>query len=353
MPDTSKYDKVLALLIKQGFTFSFLTAADVPLHQAFVQRNWPGAITRGSFEYNKWKLGKRGGGSINLLICKKDGNLIGQIAYVPQQIVINKEIHNCYWGCNFMVDAEYKGSGIGAALEIYAKQYFPIILGNSPTTDSLKYKTQLGFKNIQGATIMMLPFKANHFLRLKLHSLNQGLKGLLSSVINPFLNVYWNVKLSSASGKIWKHTGINDIANLIPNKQKSIPVPHILHDQSFLNWRLNMPEPFRKNSPNILLSENKSSYFIYKRNANIISFYDFHFSSQQDLLSALKYLYKTEPGTTTIKLFANNKQEESLLKKAGFFSFKTKGMVTAYSEKGLFDSINKIHVDIIDGDGDI
>jgi predicted N-acetyltransferase YhbS len=353
MPSASKYDKVLALLIKQGYTFSFLTADDIPLHHAFVQRNWPGAITRGNFEYNKWKLGEREDGSINLLVCKKDGNIIGQIAYVSQQIVINKEIHDCYWGCNFMVDAEYKGIGIGAALEIYAKQYYPIILGNSPTTDSLKYKKQLGFKNIEGATTMMLPFKADHFVRLKLHNLNHGLKGLVSSAINPFLSIYWNIKLSSASTKAWQQTTIEEVKSLIANKQQAMSIPYILHDNSFLNWRLNMSEQFRQSEPNVLVSENKSSYLIYKRNGNIISIYDFHFPSQQELKSVLKYLHQTESGITTIKLFANNNQEEILFKKNGFFSFKTKGVVTAYSEKGLFDSFSKMHVDIIDGDGDI
>lgn len=353
MPSANKYDKVLALLIKQGYTFSFLTVDDIPLHQAFVQRNWPGAITRGNYQYNKWKLGEREDGSINLLVCKKDGNIIGQIAYVPQQIVIDKEIHDCYWGCNFMVDTEYKGAGIGAVLEIYAKQYFPIILGNSPTTDSLKYKKQLDFKNIEGATTMMLPFKADHFIRLKLTNLNHGLKGLVSSAINPFLSIYWNIKLSSAQGKIWKQATIKEIEPLIANKQQAISIPYILHDNFSLNWRLNMPEQFRQNNPNVLVSENRNSYLIYKRNGNIISMYDFLFSSQQELNSALKYLYQTEQGITTIKLFANNNQEENLFKKAGFFAFKTKGVVTAYSDKGLFNFINKMYVDIIDGDGDI
>lgn len=353
MPDTNKYDRVLALLIRQGYSFSFLTANDIPFHQAFVQRNWPGAVTRGIFEYNRWKLGEREDGSINLLICKKDGNIIGQIGYVPQQIVINKEIHDCYWGCNFMVDAEYKGAGIGAALEIFARQYFSIILGNSPTTDSLKYKKRLGFRNIDGATTMMLPFRADHFIRLKLNSLNKSVKGILSTIINPFLSVFWSTKLSSVTNKTWQQTRIEDIEPIITNKQQSISIPYILHDHFFLIWRLNMPEQFKQNTPNVLLSESKRSYFIYKRNGNIISLYDFHFSSQQELASAIKYLYKAEQGATTIKVFANNKHEEALFKKAGFFAFKTKGIVTAYSGKGMFNSVNKMHVDIIDGDGDI
>ncbi|RYE26326.1 MAG: N-acetyltransferase [Sphingobacteriales bacterium] len=350
MPDIRKYEKVLNFLMKDGYSFSFLCEQDIPLHKAFVERNWPGAVTRGSFDYNKWKLGTRADGNINLLVCKKDGQIVGQISYIAQQLVIDGQTHDCYWGCNFMVDAAYKGAGIGAALEVYALKYFPIILGNAPTLDSLKYKEAIGFKTLVGPTIMMLPLKADYFLKLKLHGSNKNVLRLISTAVNPFMSVYWSVKFANAA--VWKQTTIEEILPLIRTKQEYLDAPHVLHDNNFYAWRFNTPQQFKKKEVEILRSD-KGSYFIYKRSAALVYLYEFHFTNQQQLRSALKYIWKTERDATTIKVFANSTGEQSFFKKAGFFSFRTKGLVTAYSEKGLFNNVERMHVDIIDGDGDI
>jgi hypothetical protein len=349
----SEKEKLLDVLIKQGYSFSFLTTDEIELHQEFVKKNWPNSPTRGNFKYNKWKLGVRDAKSINLLICKKDNKIVGQIGYVPAKVMIDKVAHSCYWGCNFKILDDFKDSGIGAALDIYASTEFPVLLGYNPSPESIKYKKRIGFKYLEGPSTLLFPIKADYLLRLKSPAFLRNAIGLVSFFINPLLKVYTTLKLSAVNAASWENTSDELIIQRIASKQQLLDKPFILHDTNFIKWRCNPPAEF-KGKPSLLISsKNDKEYVIYYRSGHIINVYDQYFLSAQAVKSFIKVLCAQEKGATTIKVYANTAGEERIFKKSGFIGLRRKATITAFSAQNLFSNIDSMVMDLYDADGDI
>jgi hypothetical protein len=343
--------KILSMLEARGFSFSFLSEGDVEAHRDFVARNWPNAVTRSNYEYNKWKYGTRADGSINLLLCKKDGQIIGQIGYIPARLSIAGKVHDCVWGCNFKVDGAYKELGIGAALELYAAGIFPVILGNTPSADSIKYKRSIGYKFLEGPRVMMYPVKADHLLQLKGRKLPGVVLQVASAMANPVLAAYNTLRLPARSDT-WAQTGETGVAERIAVRQSHIPVPFIVHDEPFLQWRCNLPAGLREKARLFVYPGDELSYAICSVSGKVLNVYDFCFADSSVLRSFIKQASSIE-GISTIRIQANSSEEESLLRRSGFIAFRNKAVITAYSREKLFELFDKMHVDGYEGDIDI
>ncbi|MCD6062771.1 MAG: hypothetical protein K0R82_682 [Flavipsychrobacter sp.] len=343
--------KILSLLEARGFSFSFLSEGDVEVHRNFVARNWPNAVTRSNYEYNKWKYGTRANGSVNLLLCKKDRQIIGQIGYIPARLNINGKGHHCVWGCNFKVDDDYKELGIGAALELYAADVFPVILGNTPSADSMKYKKSIGYKFLEGPRVMMYPVKADHLLQLKGRKLPLVVLQVASAVANPVLAAYNTLRLPAQSDE-WTPANEARVAERIAVKQNQIAVPFILHDEQFLQWRCNLPAGLREKARLFVYSGDELSYVICSVSGKLLNVYDFSFADRSALRSFIKQVSSIED-ISTIRIQANSSEEETLLRRSGFIAFRNKAVITAYSREKLFERFDKMHVDGFDGDIDL
>ena len=344
-------EKILGILKNQGYSFAFLVKDEVPLHKEFVERNWPGAGTRGNYEYNSWKYGTRGD-AINLLVCKKDGKIIGQIGYVQARVWVNGSVHNSAWGCNFKVDESYRDVGIGAALELYAATQFPIILGNTPSAPSIKYKKAIGYQLLDGPVTMMLPLAADHVLQLKTPEALRGWMPLASVIITPFLRLLNRMRLRNNAGGRWLSSPPGDIATRIMQKERALAVPHIVHDTDFLKWRCKPIEGVRA-SPEMLMHDgDDASFAIYSASGKLINLYDFSFSSIDVAKSFIKLL-SANTAASTIKVLANGEDEVALFRKLGFIPFRTRAVITVYARDKNFDSERAMYVTLYDGDGDI
>ena len=342
--------KILAVLGSQGYSFSFFTPADVTAHKTFVEKNWPGTITRSNYDYNKWKYGTRADG-INLLLCKKDDRIIGQIGYIPATINIAGKVYDCVWGCNFKVEGDYKELGIGAALEIFASQHFPVILGNTPSKDSIKYKQALGYKFLDGPRILMFPVKTGHLLQLKGQSLPQAVLSAVSLLADPLLKIYNNVRFPPTRNS-WQLSDEQGIAARIDTKERSLTIPHIVHDERFLQWRCNLPPDLRPKAKILAYTTDNSSYAIYSLTGRVLNIYDYFFANTGLLRSLMAHLL-TVPGISTLRIQANSDEEEQMLHKYGFIPFRQKTVITAWSKDRLFDAFDKMYVTAYDGDMDI
>lgn len=339
------------MLEARGFSFSFLSEADIEAHKAFVARNWPRAVTRSNYEYNTWKYGLRADGSINLLLCKKGNEVIGQIGYVPGTLSVDGGRYDCVWGCNFKVEDAYRELGIGAALEIYASNIFPIILGNTPSADSIKYKRSLGYKMLEGPGVMMFPVKADHLLQLKGRKLPVAVLQVAAAVANPVVITYNKLRLPTAASG-WLQTNEHGISERIALKEKDVTAPHIVHDEAFVQWRVNLPAVFREKAKMFVSSADDHSYAITSIAGKVLNIYDYYFANKAVLKSFLKQASDIA-GISTIRIQANSNDEEVLLRKSGFIPFRNKAVITAYSRNGLFDKADKMYVTGYDGDVDL
>jgi hypothetical protein len=344
-------EKILGILEAQGYSFSFLSKDDVLKHKEFVERNWPGAVTRSDYQYNSWKYGKRDK-SINLLVCKKDGNIIGQIGYVSARVSIRGSEHDCAWGCNFKVDEGYRDIGIGAALELYAATHFSIILGNTPSDPSIKYKKAIGYKFLDGPVTMMLPLRADHVLQLKTPPALQHLIPAVSALVTPIIKLLNRARLQNNSSGKWLAASAKHIAARIARKEQGLALPHIIHDNRFLEWRCKPPEGIRTSPEMLVYDGDDVSFAIFSISGKVLNIYDFMFGDADVAKSFIKELCKDKTAST-IKILANDENEVALFRKLGFIAFRTRAVITAYSRERYFDREHAMHVTLYDGDGDI
>jgi hypothetical protein len=345
--------RLLNVLIKQGFSFSFLKKSDEEAHIDFVKRNWPNSPRKADFFYNTWKYAKRSNDEINIVVCKFNNAIVGQIGLLPSKIVIKNQVHDCFWGCNFMIDKIYKNIGLGAAIEIYAMENYSMIAGTSPSEESNKYKQKLGWITLDGATCFFFPIKINDFLKIKQFS-----KGVVKVIdfasifINPLWTVFNNIRLGLPGAQKWASSDQETIIKRIANRKKKSEIPYILHDKNFMDWRNNPPE-YAKREMKFLVSENSDSYIVYVVSGNRISIFEHFFESKKDFASGLRFLMKKERTAAIglLKIFANSEFEINLFKSFLLKPLNTKKNFSVYSKENLFEGINKVHVDLYDGDG--
>lgn len=350
------FDRILNILERQGYTFELLKKEDAALHREFISTVWSSTSTRGDFNINNWKLNRgRDTPTINLLVCKKDNKIIGQMGYIPVSIDINGKQHDAVWGCNFRVQDSYKDVGIGAAIEMYATKLFPILLGNSPTTEAMKFKKGLGYKFLDGPRIMMLPVKSDYVLQLKTPDKYRFLLPIVTTFVNPLLRIRHRMKFGSYNKHAWTDVDEKGILERILKFRATLTLPHTIHDEAFINWRCNPPVGYKQKPKFTIFKNDDYSYCIYNITNGILSLYEHHFNDKTTLYSFLRTVLNSEvsKGVTTIRTYANFNHEESMFKGAGFIGLRRKCIITVYNKDNLFADIDKMYVDLYDSDGDL
>ncbi len=356
MADMKQFEKLLKVLTMQGFTIEFLQEADLDAHRRFIIRNWPKVPLRYDLTYNTWKFRTANGERLmNIVVCKMGDEIVGQIGYIHGRLPVNGKLYDVYWGANFKVNEELKSMGIGAGLEIFAARYFPVLLSNTPSNDALKYKKQLGYKLLDGARTIMIPIRANHVAGLKMPDQYRKYLPLITGLANP---VMWSARRAQMlfKGRNWETASEQTVLERVTKKQATLTRLHITHDKDFLNWRLNPPAEIPNIKPNVVVSSgNDREYVIFRVSNQIVHLYDYHFGSSGSVLSFLKYLLATfrSEKINTVQCYANNAAEEALFKKIGCIALRTRCVVTAFSQEGIFDSETHMYVDLYDGEGNL
>lgn len=351
-----KFDRILKVLAGQGYTFELLKKEEAGLHADFIKSVWPNSKTRGDFQINNWKLNRgRDTDTINLLVCKKDNQIIGQMGYIPVTITINGHLHDAVWGCNFRVLDSYKDVGIGAAIEIFATKLFPILLGNTPTEEAMKFKKGLGYKFLDGPRIMMFPVKSDYLLQIKTPAKLKRLVPIASAFINPILSFRQWLKFGSFGKYEWIAADEAGIAGRMKKFRETISLPHTIHDEAFINWRCNPPANYKQKPQICILKNDENSYCIYNITNGILSLYEYCFNSKEAFYSFIGNTIRKEASknVTTIRTYANTEKEENMFKQAGFIGLRRKCIITVYNNDNLFADIDKMYVDLYDSDGDL
>ncbi len=343
--------RLLKLLEKNGFAFSFFTMKDEVSRTIFVKRNWPNSKTRYNLDYNNWKFRKNEPGSdLNIILAKKDDEVVGQLGLISAKIKVGDKIEACNWGCNFKVDDLYKNVGLGVGLDLFYQQNGKVLLGNSSTPEAEKYRKAIGADLLEGPATLMLPVKAQHLVSLKVKS-PRIVKS--SGIINPLLRSYLLLKTRKGKTAHWTTATAQQIQQRIDERRSKITIPHIVHDADFIKWRCNPPTAFKPATQLLINNSDEKSYVIYSVSGRVLNLYEYHFQTGKSLASFLKHLLHKEKSIFTVKAYANTFEEETLLKKTGFIALKTKCVISVYSEDNLQHGFTKMHVDLYDGDGDI
>jgi len=345
--------RLLRVIIKQGFSFSFLKESDIDLHKEFIKRNWPASTLKSDYNYNKWKFGDRGNGEINIIVCKKDNNIVGQFGLIPLKIVIRGQVYQGFWGCNFKIDDIYKDIGLGAAIDIFAIEHYPMIMATSPSDESAKYKKRLGWLSIKGSAILFFPIKIKDLLKIKKMPAVVGKAvDVVSYFVDPLWACFLNVRLRMYKENNWSYTNQETIVDKISNRKTKLKVPYILHDKTFLDWRTKPPEQAKKDIK-YLISDQNQSYAIYSVIGKIIYIFEHYYETKKDIGSFIKFLIKKEKNRDTglLKIYANSESELRLFKSFSFIPLRTPNEFFVYSQDNLFSGINNVHIDIYDGDG--
>lgn len=349
-------DRIIKILGGQGYTFELLKKEDTGLHREFIKRVWPNSTTRGDFAINNWKLNRgRDTETINMLVCKKDGRIIGQMGYIPVTLKIGDTLYDAVWGCNFRVEDSYKDVGIGAAIEMYATKLFDILLGNTPTEEAMKFKQGLGYKFIDGPRIMMFPIKADYLIGIKAPAKLKPFLPLATLMVNPLLRIWQLFKFAGGNSSAWAQVTAEKVIDRIAKRQQSISLPYTVHDAEFINWRCNPPEQYKPKPQVLIYNNDAESYCIYNVTNKVLNLYEYCFNSKKAFDSFVKYIIaqRNKEGITTIRIYANTEAEESMFRKGNFIGLRRKCVITAYNKDNLFADTDKMYVDLYDSDGDL
>lgn len=329
----------------------------------FAERAWPGRSRRKTHDaYLRWKFkGPKIGEMDTLLLAIKDGNeVVGQVGLIPATIVIDQQAHAALWVCEFMVDANARGLGIGTKLIRTATERSTneniVILGSDPTPASAAVHDKVGFKHVNSAFRMLWPIKLTGILEKATPKALRPLIPALSSLGYPFsILLRRRVVFASPSETNVRIITNNEVAQLVAKREKLLNTPYIRHDLAHLNWRSTVTEGFTNNVRNI--TSGSGSYMIFEVDQKKqIYIFDWYAETESEFIAMLQHVHKVglAENIHTIMALANSESEIMRLRRLGFLKMSTPFDVIYYPNQALnISDISQFFYRIDDSDGRI
>jgi len=323
-------------------------------HSDFVSVAWPTSISRKDPNYLAWKFRSDSPTEIkNILIAIHNDAVVGQLGLIPVQINTGGKVTDAKWGCNFKVLNTFEGAGYGALLDIQSLRLSDVILGASPTPQSEELKIRLNFKRMEGPFKMAYPIRFLPFVDMKLHGLPLFLRKMIAGIAGLAFRFWFSFNHINFNDTHVENGTYRDVIEQIQNYRSTINIPHIVHDQSFLDWRCGHVNPYRTETLSLFTSD--GSFILYYPSKSYCYLYEYFFKSTGAMKSLLKKVSSiaAEKNCTGVYAYVNYNEQKQQLSKFGFITFREKIVVYGHSNNPAITFGDKFHLDAYDSDGNI
>lgn len=319
-------------------------------HQEFARRQW-GKRKRGEPDYLFYKHREKKKKSFENLIIALSGNkVVGQIGLIPTELVLKDKLIDCFWICDLMVDPEYRKYGVAMQLykNILNRKIF--LIGSNPSINSEITFKLLRFQKIEGPNVWFFPIEFEGVIKMKFGNKFKWLQKILAywiSILHGLLFHSINKSFSKSNFSNW-----GKIFSIHNRFQNTLKIPHILHDEKFLEWRGNGLKGY---SAKIMgLFRGKNSYLYYGLGSECLYIYEWKISDLQtarSMFNTLIILAKKHK-KNRLELISNFHFENMMLKKLGWIKFRTPVLLYYYSPKPIY-KLKKFYYTIYDSDGNL
>jgi len=301
------------------------------LHEDFAKKYWT-KKRRFHAKYIYWKFRKKNFTEFKSFILAIDnGKVIGQLGLIPTKINIRGKIFETQWACDLMVDKEYRGKDVAKQLYEFAHDNKEITLGSDPSFSASKSMKKNGYKSLNAAWKYVFALNLNELTKFK------GLNfKFFNFIINPFtyLFIIFNKLFLNKFSKI----EIEDYLNFINENIDLKLLTNIVHDKSFLEWRLNKFEDFYIEKE-IYRKQNAvfSGYFLNDTYYITTLYYTNIFS----VFSIIGYILNNynKNGLKKIRFLINKKESKNYLSFFGFVKFRTRTEIIYFTKNKEIESL--------------
>lgn len=319
------------------------------MQEEFCLKVWPSKRRRRVEIYNRWKFRGPAKGNVDgLLLAISENKVVGQLGLIPVKIKYGTEIYDAQWSCDFMVDPDFRNSGIGSKLFAEAKSRDMITLGHHPTPFSEKVLRKSGLRPIPSGRIMVFPVKAEYILEWVIPKKFNFLIPIAKTVVQPYFSLKINKMLKEES--TFEICKWEEVTDLIKQRQDENSDPQILHDKEFLKWRADGLEKF---SPVISAAKSgNGSYALHSPFSPNYDVYEWQCKKPEDIrgLLALITNLTLENKSQFMRVMANDEKEEKRLKEFGFVRSRNIESVFQYSKNNLLSKAEKFYFTLYDTD---
>lgn len=347
-----KMNEKIMDLVKQaeGVVFPY-SEKYADAHAAFAKKMWPEKRRRRDAAYNRWKFrGPEIGAVDGLLLAVIEGQVAGQLGLLPATLKVNERQFPAQWACDLIVDPNMRRKKLGSLLLAVGMNRPMITLGSNPSSSSDPAMSRLGFKPLNGPRLMVLPLDPIYDIRLRIPKNYQRLAPVLAILAKPILKLRGRELLKYAGNPKIKIGSWAHVEAAIESQE--IKYPHIVHDRAFLDWRC---RGFAGFSPELMsISTESGSFAIFQDTPTVFYIFEWKAQTLEDalvLFSAIKNLALLKK-SQSISVMANSNQEQTWLKRAGFFTTRTPVKVIYYPSEPL-EKHSYFHYCIYDSDGNL
>jgi hypothetical protein len=323
-------------------------------HQTFAMKMWPRTRRRHEEKYLRWKFrGPINGELEGLLLAVMNDTVAGQLGLIPVKIRVGSQNLNAQWACNLVVDPVARRKGIGSKLYKAATAGNKVSLGSNPTVASDAVATQVGFREIQGPRVMVLPVKLNHVLSWKVPDKMKFLIPFLSQIGRPIMA--WRSRELRKSGRqnIIKRCSWHELVPLIEQRQKLLSCPHVIHDLAFLQWRCSGLPGF---APKLYaFATDAEGYAIIEEGGPYLYVHDWFASNRIDFIALFQEIFKIacEAGSQTIQTLAQDGKETEMLLSAGFLAMRHRVKIICHPPETFIPTWDRFSYCLYDSDGNL
>ena len=217
-------------------------------HIKFASQYWS-KRRRFTPEYIYWKFRSKKNEDTSFILAVLNNKIIGQLGLVPCKIIFQGEIIDSQWACDLMVAKDQRGKDIAKQLYEFAHQLKPITLGSDPSPAASKSMKKNGYKVLKGPWKIIYPIKLGEIFKLK-------------KIDNRFLNWFYNPTLLFFylfKNKYFVKSTFENYKEVLKNNKSDCTYSKVLHDETFLNWRLkSFKNYYREND---IYIKDKNVYF--------------------------------------------------------------------------------------------
>jgi len=348
----SDYPAKQQQLLKQSQGIIFPYSDEwVSSHQAFAARMWPQKIRRRDEAYNRWKFkGPQKGPVDGLLLAVIDGQVVGQLGLIPDQLWVDGKVYRAQWACDLMVDTNVRKRGLGSMLFAVAMNRGLVTLGSEPSPLADITMSRIGFKPLVGPHKMVLPLEVHGVIGWVLKDRLKPLTSLLSKAVQP-LNDYKIKRLLKKPIKGIRLADWQTVAPLVASHQATLTQPYIVHDESYLAWRYSVP--FKADITTIVSTQ--GGYAICEATREDYYVYDWYAAHRQEAVSIFTYILQLaqQSGCKHILAYANHEKDRTQLIRCGFIQMRTPIKVIYHTAEPILNHSNTFHYCIYDSDGNL
>lgn len=321
-------------------------------HEQFADRMWPGRRRRRDDRYLRWKFrGPSTGPVEGLLIAVRDGRVIGQLGLIPVDVRVPSGSYPCRWACDLMVDPAARRQGVSTRLFSAAIAGGRITFGSNPTAGSHATMNKLGFGELRGPRIMVLPLNLEQMLQWKMPPALNRLIPLAAWLARPIVWIRFSSLARPVRQPVVHECAWQEVVAPIAERQRALDTPHIVHDREFLQWRCGGLPGFEK--PPQALRTDAGGYAIVRAANPLFAVFEWGARDRAEFVALFHRIYKMarQAGTMTIEAFAQDEREEEWLQEVGFLGLRHRYELRCYSPEPLFAAGERFHYCLYDSDG--